>query len=207
MPSDPLSSLRLPVSPVSPRAEFADALRRSLEKELAMSATSTRTGPGLATTVDVRLLAYLCCDGAARAIDFYVRAFGAMEVTRMEEEATGRIGHAELTIGGVTVMLADEYPEIGVVSPTTLGGTPVALYLQVDDVDAWYERAMAAGATSLRAPEDQFHGNRTATVSDPFGHRWMLSSPTEELSIDELASRAADEGYDASTGTAPADDD
>jgi PhnB protein len=206
MPDDPLSSLRLPVSPVPPRAEFADALRRSLEKELAVSVTSP-TAARPSTPVDVGLLVYLCCDGAARAIDFYARAFGAVEVTRMEEEATGRIGHAELTIGGVTLMLADEYPEIGVVSPTTLGGTPVALYLQVDDVDAWYDRAIAAGATSLRAPEDQFHGNRTATISDPFGHRWMLSSPSESLSSDELASRAAEQGYDTSTGAPGVGDD
>jgi uncharacterized glyoxalase superfamily protein PhnB len=207
MPDDPLSSLRLPITPVTPRAEFADALRRSLEKELAMSLTQSRPDADQPSTTTVGLLAYLCCDGAARAIDFYTRAFGAVEMTRMEEEATGRIGHAELSIGGVTVMLADEYPEIGVVSPTTLGGTPVALYLQVDDVDTWYERAMAAGATSLRAPEDQFHGNRNATISDPFGHRWTLSSPTEPMSVDELSSRAADQGYETSTGAPAADDD
>jgi PhnB protein len=122
---------------------------------------------------------------------------------RMVDDS-GRVGHADLAIGTITLMLADEHPEMGILGPRTLGGSPVLLYLHVDDVDAVHERAVAAGATTLRAPEDQFHGNRTATIVDPFGHSWMLSQPVETLTVDELAARAADGGY---TTTAPSGDD
>ena len=112
----------------------------------------------------------------------------------------GRVGHAEIVIGGATVMLSDEHPEIGVVSPQTLGNTSVALHLEVDDVDAVYAQAVAAGATPERAPADQFYGNRNASIRDPFGHRWTLSHPVEEVSVEEMARRAPD--YTTTAGEA-----
>lgn len=194
----PFTALRMPVVPVEARPAFASVLRRRLEEEL-MSPNPTTAAAGSAVALQV----YLTVDGAAEAIDFYRRAFGAVERMRMVDDS-GRVGHADLAIGPITVMLADEHPEMNVLGPRTLGGSPVLLYLQVDDVDAVHERAVAAGATTLRAPEDQFHGNRTATIEDPFGHHWMLAQPVETLTVDELAARAAEGGY---TTTAPADDD
>ena len=107
----------------------------------------------------------------------------------------GRIGHAEIHIGDDVVYLADEFPEMAVVSPQTLGGTPVTLHLNVAEVDATFKQAVAAGATSLREPADQFYGDRNATILDPFGHRWMLSARIEDLSAEEMERRAAAEGY------------
>jgi PhnB protein len=134
---------------------------------------------------------YLCTKGAARAIEFYHQAFGAAETYRMVDDQ-GRIGHAELDIDGIVLMLADEHPEYGILSPETVGGTGLGLTLPVDDVDATYERALDVGATGLRPPADQFYGERSATLTDPFGHRWTLTQPVEELSLDELAERAPD---------------
>jgi PhnB protein len=196
----PFAALRTPIVPVDPRPAFASVLRRRLEEEL-MSPDPSPTATGAGTAVALQV--YLTVDGAADAIDFYRRAFGAVERMRMVDDS-GRVGHADLSFGSITVMLADEHPEMGVLGPRTLGGSPVLLYLQVDDVDAVHERAVAAGATSLRAPEDQFHGNRTATIVDPFGHSWMLAQPVETLTVDELAARAAEGGY---TTTAPEDGD
>lgn len=190
---DPFESLRAPIVPAEPRPAFAGVLRRRLEEALMPTTTTEGTTPGTATELQV----YLTVDGGAAAIDFYRRAFGAVEHVRMVDES-GRVGHADLGIGPINIMLADEHPEMGILGPRTLGGSPVLLYLRVDDVDAVHERAVAAGATSLRAPEDQFHGNRTATVEDPFGHRWMLAQPVETLSVDELAARAAEGGYTTS---------
>jgi uncharacterized glyoxalase superfamily protein PhnB len=119
---------------------------------------------------------YLAVHDARAALDFYAAAFGAVETSRIVMD-DDRIGHAEFTIGQVTFFISDEYPEIFVPSPRTLGGTPVALHCEVPDVDAAFAQAVAAGATELRAPEDQFHGNRNAVIVDPFGHRWMLSAP------------------------------
>jgi len=200
LPSDPLESLRQPLVPIAPRAGFATVLRNRLEEVLDMSTpTVSDTTRTLSATA---LVPYLCVDGADRAIAFYRHAFGAVETLRIAEP-DGRVGHAELTIGSVTIMLSDEYPDSDAISPTTLGGTPVALHLEVPDVDMVHERTVAAGATSLREPADQFHGNRNAVVRDPFGHRWMLSTPVEALTTEELAARAADDGFETTTGAAP----
>src|SRR5690348_9975132 len=110
---------------------------------------------------------YLCCKGAARAIEFYKQAFGATEVMRLAEPS-GRIGHAEIKIGAALIMLADEYPEMDVRSPQSLGGSPVTIHLYVDDVDALAQRATAAGAKVLRPVDDQFYGDRSGRLSDPF---------------------------------------
>ena len=153
------------------------------------------TSESLATvTATQRVIPYLCCRGAADALDFYARAFGAIEESRLVGD-DGRVGHAEITIQGARIMLADEHPEIDVFSPADYGGSGVALHLDVDDCDASDEQAVAAGATSLRPPADQFYGSRSATVADPFGHRWFLNTPIEDLSAADMSRRAADEGY------------
>jgi PhnB protein len=131
---------------------------------------------------------YLCVRGGAAAIEFYTAAFGATELMRLAEP-DGRIGHAEIRIGDATIMLSDEYPEMDVVSPQSLGGTPVLIHLYVEDVDALFARAVAAGAIVKRAPADQFYGDRSGTLVDPFGHRWMLATHKEDISSGEMQKR------------------
>jgi len=188
MPADPLEALRQPVVPISPRQEFAIELRARVADALGLAPA---TAPSATVAAPAALTVYLCVRGAPAAIDFYREAFGAVETIRFTGD-DGRVGHAELTIEGVTVMLSDEHPEIGVVSPETLSGTPVSLHLHVADVDATYARAVAAGGSSEREPADQFHGNRNAVLRDPFGHRWMLTQPVETVSAEEMARRAPD---------------
>lgn len=131
---------------------------------------------------------YLHVRGAARAIDFYKHVFDAEELFRLTEPA-GRIGHAEIRIGGTTLMIADEYPEYGVKGPETLGGTSIAIHLRVDNVDALVARAVEAGATVLREVADQFYGERSGTLRDPFGHEWMLGQEIEKVSPEEMQRR------------------
>ncbi|HEU0087044.1 MAG TPA: VOC family protein [Pseudonocardiaceae bacterium] len=138
-----------------------------------------------------RITPYLCVDGAAAAIDFYKSVFGASERMRMPGP-DGKIGHAELQLGDGVIMLADEYPEMGVRGPKSIGGTPVTINLYVEDVDAVFESAVRAGATSLRAVADQFYGDRSGQFEDPFGHRWSVASHVEDVSPEELARRAAE---------------
>lgn len=132
---------------------------------------------------------YLIVKGGAQALEFYARAFGAIE--RLRIDAGGKIGHAEITIGDSCVMLADEHPEVEALSPTTVGGTPVSLHLYVEDVDAVVGRAVAAGATLTRPVADQFYGDRVGGITDPFGHRWSIVTHKEDLSGEELQRRAA----------------
>jgi PhnB protein len=134
---------------------------------------------------------YLRVRDAGAAIDFYKRAFGAEELFRLTEP-TGRIGHAEIRIGATTLMLSEEYPEMGIVGPQALGGTTFSIHLHVDDADAWIARAVEAGATVLRPATDAFYGERGGTVRDPFGHEWMLGHQIEEVSTQEMQRR-----YDA----------
>jgi uncharacterized glyoxalase superfamily protein PhnB len=137
------------------------------------------------------LFAYLRVRDAAAAIDFYVRAFGAREKFRLAEPS-GRVGHAELDFGGTTLMLSDEYPELGITGPQAVGGTTMAIHLHVDDADALIRRAAAAGATVVREPRDQFYGERSGTVRDPFGHEWNIGHHIEDVSTEEMQRR-----YDA----------
>ena len=133
---------------------------------------------------------YLIVADAAAAISFYQRAFGASE--RMRHAAPdGKIGHAELTIGDSVIMLADEYPEHNARAPAAFGGSPVTLHVYVENVDAVVERATAAGATATRPVEDQFYGDRSGSVTDPFGHVWHIATHIEDVSPDEIARRAA----------------
>lgn len=131
---------------------------------------------------------YLCVSNAAAAIDFYVKAFGAREKFRLTEPS-GRIGHAELDLGGMSLMLADEFPEYGIRGASTIGATPVSIHLHVDDADAMVHRATELGATVEMAPADQFYGERSGTVRDPFGHRWMIGHSIEDVAPDEMQRR------------------
>ena len=134
------------------------------------------------------VFAYLCVDNAVDAIAFYEKAFGATEKMKLVEPG-GRIGHAELDFDGATVMLADEFPEIGVRSPASIGGSPVTLHLHVDDTDAVVDCAERAGATVEMPPTDMFYGERTAVLRDPFGHRWNIGHSIEDVSPDEMQRR------------------
>ncbi|AXK38156.1 VOC family protein [Crenobacter cavernae] len=133
---------------------------------------------------------YLAILNAAAAIDFYKQAFGAVEAMRVDAPG-GKVGHAELRIGDSAVMLADECPDMGFRSPQTLGGPGMTLMLYVDDVDAWFARALDAGAKTLRPLQDQFYGDRSGTLEDPFGHVWTLATHIEDLSFEEITERAA----------------
>lgn len=136
---------------------------------------------------------YLIVDGAARALGFYRKAFGAQELMR-HAGPDGRIGHAEIRIGDSIVMLADEHHEIDARGPRALGGSPVGLHLYVTDVDAVARRAVAAGARIVRPVQDQFYGDRNGTLEDPFGHQWHISTHIEDVSPAELRRRAAQAG-------------
>ncbi|MCX5149078.1 MULTISPECIES: VOC family protein [unclassified Streptomyces] len=136
-----------------------------------------------------RVTPYLCVDGAAAAIDFYVFVLGATERMRMPAP-DGRIGHAELELGNSAIMLADEYPEIGFRSPKTVGGTPITLHVYVDDVDDVFAKALARGATEVSAVKDEFYGDRTGQFEDPFGHRWNIATHVEDIPAAEMEKRA-----------------
>ena len=131
---------------------------------------------------------YLRVHDAKAAIEFYERAFGAKELFRLQEPS-GRIGHAEIKIGPATVMLADEFPEHDIRGPRSLGGTTFSIHLHVDDVDAAFERAVKAGATVVRPLQNQFYGERSASLRDPFGHEWLLGSQVESVSREEMQRR------------------
>ena len=137
-----------------------------------------------------RVMPYLIVDGAAAAIDFYTSVFGATERMRMPGP-NGRIGHAELQIGDSVIMLADENPEMAIHGPKTIGGTPVTLHVYVEDSDAAFERALNAGAKSLRPVENQFYGDRSGQFEDPFGHKWNVATHIEDVPPDEMEKRAA----------------
>jgi PhnB protein len=131
---------------------------------------------------------YLRVHSAGEAIEFYARAFGAKELFRLTEPS-GRIGHAEIKLGPATLMLSDEYPDGGISGPRTLGGTTFSIHLHVADVDAAFGRALEAGATVVRPLKDQFYGERSGTVRDPFGHEWLLGGHLEDVSTEEMQRR------------------
>jgi PhnB protein len=132
---------------------------------------------------------YLVISGAAAAIDYYKRVFGAEERMRMDAPG-GMIGHAELEIGNSVVMLADEHPQQGFRGPRAIGGTPVSLLLYVENVDDVWKRALQAGAKELKPLENQFYGDRMGTLEDPFGHVWSLATHVEDVPPEEMARRS-----------------
>ena len=136
-----------------------------------------------------RVTPYLIVDGAGDAIDFYTKVLGASQRGRMDGP-DGRVGHAELAIGDSLIMLADEMPEMGIVGPKAIGGSPVTLHVYVEDVDAVFETAKQAGASSTHEVEDRFYGDRSGQFEDPWGHRWDVASHVEDVSPEEMAKRA-----------------
>ena len=133
---------------------------------------------------------YLSVKGAASAIEFYEKVFGAKEVMRIPGPH-GTIGHAEIQINNCRIMLADEYPDMNFRSPQAFGGTPVHIHLYVKNSDDVAERAVAAGAKMLRPVQDQFYGDRSGSVEDPFGHVWHVATHTKDISMSEMKKRAA----------------
>jgi len=131
---------------------------------------------------------YLVIKGAAKAIDYYKSVFGATEVVRMNGP-DGKVGHAELQIGDSRFMLADENPAMGNRSAETIGGSPVSLYVYLPDCDKIVERAVAAGAKILKPVQDQFYGDRSGFIQDPFGHLWGIATHVEDVSEDEMKIR------------------
>jgi PhnB protein len=176
-----------------PRENFKAALRAQLEGRTPM-ASKAATAPEPQQTAT----AYLTVNGAARALEFYKQAFGAVEIMRLNGPGD-KIGHAQIRIGNTTIMLSDESPAYGVLSAQTLGGSPVRIHLQVDDADALAARAIAAGAKIVSPVQDQFYGDRSGRISDPFGFTWIISAHKETLSPEEMQRR-----FDALTENAPA---
>ena len=131
---------------------------------------------------------YLIVNGGGRAIEFYKQAFGAAEVLRMDAPG-GKVGHAEIKIGDSHIMLADEHPEMDARSPQTIGGTPVGLALYFEDCDAVFNRAVSLGAKVLKPLQDQFYGDRSGTLEDPFGHMWSIATHKEDVPLEEINRR------------------
>ena len=220
---DPFEDLALPLEAQQPRPRFARELRGRLAEALGLDpteaiptvqlpgrrtmTTTTPTTTGVTAPTATGVTPYLTASDAVAALDWYAEAFGAVESFRVVGD-DGRLGHAEFAIGDAVFMLSDEYPEMGVKSPTTLGGTPTAMHLSVTDVDALFARAVAAGAVAQGEPADQPHGARHGTLLDPFGHRWMLSQPLEAFDLETYAERTAGSAYTVTpaagtAGTAP----
>ena len=135
------------------------------------------------------LTPYLIVDGAAEAMEYYKKAFGATELFRMEHE--GKIGHAEMKIGDSPFMLSDGHAEMGYKGPKAYGGTPVSLMIYVDDVDTVYPQAIAVGGTELKPLQDQFYGDRSGTLTDPYGHVWTVATHKEDVTPEEIDKRLA----------------
>jgi uncharacterized glyoxalase superfamily protein PhnB len=201
--TDPFHVLRREEAPIAPDPAFAARLRRRLQAALTPGSPGEKEEDVMATQTEITspLVPYLAVRGAREAMAFYVDVFGAVETMRYDDGE--RIGHAELVIGGARLFLSDEYPEMGVTSPATVGGTTAAMYLEVPDADYSHERAVRYGATSLRPPADQGHGNRTATILDPFGHRWMLSAPIVAERAQQALAEDPEEARYTVTGRRP----
>lgn len=140
------------------------------------------------TATPQTLTAHLIVKNAARALDFYRDAFGAEELFRLVEPS-GKVGHAEMRIGATGFMLADEYPDFGALGPASIGGTPVKFRLEVADAQAAMARAVKAGAVEVRPLKDEFYGDRTGMVADPFGHHWFIAQKVEDVSPEEMQRR------------------
>jgi PhnB protein len=211
MSTDPFDRLRA-LSELDPRPEpdrrYVAGLRARIAAALAepvgdvpvvdlperrTTVSQTETTPETSTAT---LTPYICVSPATEAITWYRDVFEAVETIRYTGD-DGRIGHAEVQIGGTTLMLSDAYPEMDVVSPRELGGTPVTLHLTMPDVDAVFDRATAAGATVEREPTDQPYGLRSMTLRDPYGHRWMVGTPIATPTLEEQ--QAATTGFTITT--------
>ena len=156
------------------------ALESNIERKCTMSVKPIPDGYHTVTP-------YMIVDGAAAALDFYRKAFGAKELMRMP--MGDKIGHAEIRIGDSAVMLSDEWPDMGHLGPTKRGGTTVSLMIYVENVDSAFDRAVKAGAKVEKAVENQFYGDRLGTLTDPFGHKWSLATHIEDVAPDEMTRR------------------
>src|SRR5579863_8288734 len=189
-----------------PRDEFRNHLRIELERRATMGSTARSVlEPRRVSPIPEgyhSLAPYLAVKDAAKAIDFYQKAFGATEVVRLQTP-DGKIGHAEIQFEDSRIMLSDEYPEYGALSPETVGGTPVAIFLNVEDVDSLAARAAAAGATVTSAPKDYEYGERQASLRDPFGHQWTLSKHYADITFEEFMRRMG-KGQKADSSEKPA---
>lgn len=175
-PVDPFDRLAEAPRRVEPRPDFARDLRSQLVAALDLPARLPERSPAVPTLTTSRpIIPYLAVAGGDRALAWYVEALGATLVGDVIHDADGRVGHAELRIGDATVYVADEYPELHLAAPR--GTASVSLHLPVDDVDATFARAVAAGANAQRDPADTPYGQRMADLFDPFGHRWRLAQP------------------------------
>lgn len=166
-----------------PREGFKAQLKDQLEGRKTMATVAEPM-----SAVRQSLNPYLTVRNAAAAIEFYKKAFGAVETMRLNDPS-GKIGHAEIVIAGSAIMLADEYPNYGALSPQTLGGSPVKIHLSVENVDAFIERALAAGAKVIRPVTDEFYGWRSGQVSDPFGYNWIAARQIEDVPVEEMQRR------------------
>lgn len=164
-----------------PSQEFKQELKERLTGSNAMSSTA----PSQEAKVIQRVSTYLCFKNASAAIEFYKEAFGAKELMRLAEPS-GKMGHAEIQLGESIIMMSDEYPDYGSLSPETLGGSPMRMHLDVENVDEFAERAVAAGAKIIRPIADQFYGARSGQLADPFGYTWVVSSHIRDVSMEEL---------------------
>ncbi len=208
-PYDPFDALRADDTPIAPPAHVAARLRAALVTELEQlmihdtdTDADTTSAPARRPVADRSVVntvqPYLCVAGAAAAIEFYVAAFGAVEDHRMVG-TDGRIGHAELVIGTSRIMLADEYPEAGILAPTSRGGTSTNFTLNVADaatLDEMFDAALARGATELRPIADQPYGHRQGTLRDPFGHQWSLSAPIAGADTAQTDAAMRDAGFE-----------
>jgi len=164
-----------------PRETFKTELKQQLIRSDSMSSAA----PQVETNSVRSMSLFICVADASAAIDFYREAFGAKELWRLVEPG-GKIGHAEVQIGNTSFMLSDEYPDYGTVSPETIGGSSVKLHLDVTDVDAFAERAIKAGATLVRPIADQFYGDRSGQLADPFGYTWIVSTHIRDVPVEEM---------------------
>lgn len=164
-----------------PRDTFKAELQQQLIRRDSMSSPAEQMETNAVRSVSL----YMCIAGASAALDFYRDAFGAKELSRLVEP-DGKIGHAEIEIGNIVFMIADEYPDYGVLSPKTIGGSPVRIHLYVPDVDAFAERAINAGATLVRPIQDQFYGDRSGQIADPFGYTWIVATHQKDVPPEEL---------------------
>jgi PhnB protein len=166
-----------------PAPDFRERLKADLQRRASMASKQAAV-----PETHQSATAYLCVKGAAAAIEFYKKAFGAAEVMRLNEPGP-RIGHAEIRIGNSFISLSDEYPDYATLSPQSLGGSPVKIKLLVDDVDAFARTAVAAGATVVRPVQDQFYGERSGQLADPFGYTWIISTHMEDVTAAEMQRR------------------
>lgn len=204
-------ALHTPVQPADPDRRLVERLRADLTAALttavtlpdrSLDAIGDTEPAGPRPRLVTRLVPYLAVRGAAAAIDWYTTVFGARETVRYTGD-DALIGHAELDIAGVTLYLSDEYPDFDAVSPSSLGGSTVALNLVVDDVDAVFERAVARGAIVRREPADQPYGERSCTFLDPWGHRWMVQTTIATPTVAEI--NATMEGFTVTENEYPPD--